>query len=201
MEAEVNLDNIVNKFGNIAASPVIFGPVTWEYLHLWSLRYFIAPTLEQQKDASHFIQNVFLKLGCSQCVTHAFQYAEQFPVSLSSRVLLVQWFIDFHNTVNKRVGKAKFTQEDFYNKYLAQPGQKLKIDIPALNSAANNSNDKNGCCSNIYNDYIKDGYLDQLYQKHPRSIILLFLLCLFLCLFIVIRWYVLDKSKKRTLSL
>ena len=113
------LDQIFDSV-TLGVAPVVFGPVTWESLHLWSTLYPINPTEAEKEDAARWIEMVFARLGCPSCVLHAFQYAEQNPVQLNSRSELIRWFHDFHNAVNKKLGKPQFTDEQFIQKYFIE---------------------------------------------------------------------------------
>lgn len=116
--------NFINEFG-IAGIPSIFGPPTWRFLHFWSMRYPIAPTAAQKQDAADFIEEVFKKLGCLGCTFHAFEYADKNPVNLESRIGLVQWFVEFHNSVNEKLRKPKFTEKQFFEEYILKPAKSL----------------------------------------------------------------------------
>jgi len=111
----------------IAKTPLVFGAPTWHYLHLWTLRYSVAPSQAEQESAVKTLETAFENLGCFICTTHSFEYARENPVCLSSRMDLVWWMFDFHNNVNKRLNKPEITRADFIRIYITEPGAKIQI--------------------------------------------------------------------------
>lgn len=170
------LDNILERF-ELSSSPIIFGPPTWKYLHLWTMRYPLHASHEEQETAASFIQEVFRRLGCLNCTHHAFQYAKENPVPLDSRIEIVWYFWEFHNAVNKRLQKPQFTKQEFFQMYLMDSVKKLQ---PKTTTAAT-------IFHNLYNKHIKGSFTTEESANNSTTPAVLFGFIL-LCILIVMVW-------------
>eukprot|EP00794_Sanderia_malayensis_P008982 gene8982-9942_t len=66
------------------------------------------PTTKQQKDMKSFI-NIFAKFfPCEWCCYHLREKLKVDEPNTSSQDGLSQWFCDYHNEVNRRLGKEEF---------------------------------------------------------------------------------------------
>ena len=103
----------------IDRDPVIWGPGRWAQLHMMAFSYPIYPTSVQQAQMYRYIQSIPQSLPCRVCRQHASEY-------LKSHEKDVQWatesqknlfilFVNFHNDVNKRLGKRTYTFQDAYD--------------------------------------------------------------------------------------
>jgi hypothetical protein len=184
----VDLQKLINEF-SLAGMPRVFGRVTWPFLHIWSLKYPVQPNLAQQKDASDFIEKVFLKLGCGDCVRHSFDYAEEFPVALNSRFELVKWFFDFHNSVNKRLKKPIFTEQEFYKTYFEEPAKLVRIPMPKLKDSNESISTTTTTSSSYYSEFPRQMYnRAREFELDIASALTLFLMMCVL-LFVIVRWF------------
>jgi hypothetical protein len=65
-----------------------------------------------------FAFRIATNLPCPECSQHATQYIRNInPALIKTKEQLNLFFIDFHNTVNRRKGKPVFTKEEAYAKY------------------------------------------------------------------------------------
>lgn len=85
----------------------IWGPKFWELLHSITLVYPMIPTDEDKKMAKLFINSIPNILPCKACSRNFISHLNKFPLlhNLDSKDLFVKWGIDFHNIVNKSIGK------------------------------------------------------------------------------------------------
>jgi len=99
----------------------VWGPCVWYLFH--TLAYSI-----KDDDPTRFesVKNEFLRfafristnLPCPECSQHATQYLSRInPVAIKTKQNLKTFFVEFHNAVNHRKGKAIFTIEDADAKY------------------------------------------------------------------------------------
>ena len=99
-----------------------FGPITWDVLLLCALSYPNEPTVEQQRHMLCFIDGLMHVLPCPGCSAHATQYITTYKPNVASSAQLVIWVVDFHNSVNLRSDKRKYTVEEatqlVINRYL-----------------------------------------------------------------------------------
>ena len=103
-------------------SPDVFGPPFWFTLHNGANKYPENPNKIVQKKMKDFIIAIPIMLPCLKCKDHATSYIEsnleKLDKIVSSRKNLFNFFVDFHNYVNKTYGKRIFTYEeatDLYN--------------------------------------------------------------------------------------
>ena len=102
-------------------SPDVFGPPFWFTLHNGAAKYPVNPNKIVQKKMKDFIIAIPVMLPCLKCKDHAISYIESNLESLddivSSREKLFNFFVDFHNYVNKRYGKKIYSYDEAYNLY------------------------------------------------------------------------------------
>jgi hypothetical protein len=99
----------------------VWGPCVWYLFH--TLAYSI-----KDNDLARFetVKTEFIKfafristnLPCPECSQHAKQYISRInPSAIKTKTNLKTLFVDFHNAVNQRKGKAIFTMEEADAKY------------------------------------------------------------------------------------
>jgi hypothetical protein len=102
-------------------SPDVFGPPFWFTLHNGAAKYPTNPNKIVQKKMKDFIIAIPVMLPCLKCKDHSISYIESNLESLddivSSREKLFNFFVDFHNYVNKRYGKKIYSYDEAYNLY------------------------------------------------------------------------------------
>jgi len=103
-------------------SPDVFGPPFWFTLHNGASKYPDDPSKIVQAKMKNFIIAIPVMLPCLKCKDHATSYIESTLEKLddivSSRNKLFNFFVDFHNYVNKKYGKNILTYqqaEKLYN--------------------------------------------------------------------------------------
>lgn len=82
-----------------------YGALFWEILHGWSFTY---PEYPQQIVRDKFalvLQN--LQIGCPLCQQHYETYIRSHPPALESQEHFSRWMVDFHNDVNRRLGRPE----------------------------------------------------------------------------------------------
>lgn len=119
-----------NKVINMdTRDPEVFGPAFWFTLHNGSIRYpeEASPiVLEKMKG---FILGLPYMVPCENCQSHAISYIEKHYDELSEvckgQKNLFKFFFDFHNYVNKRLGKPEMSFENAWQLYSG--GTNLKV--------------------------------------------------------------------------
>lgn len=128
----------------MGVSPDVFGPFLWGSLHyvcLGSSTHPISP--ENQTHLKNWINALPFVIPCYKCSEHLKQNLSDFPVDshLSSHEELFKWSVDFHNIVNKQLGKPEISLEEA--KELWQPEKRhpcpSNILTPQNTASANNS--------------------------------------------------------------
>ena len=112
-------ENQIKKIGT--SDPKIWGPQLWFILHNGASKYPIAATpiyIQKMKD---FIIGLPVILPCEKCKIHAIDYIEEYKDKLddicSGREKLFKFFVDFHNSVNKRYNKPEMVYESVLKLY------------------------------------------------------------------------------------
>ena len=103
------------------SNPSVWGPAMWFSLHNGASIYPINnPSGFWQNRMKSFIKGIPVMLPCEKCSDHASAYIESqinLDKVVSSRENLVNFFIDFHNFVNKRLGKPVMSYKDVHKMF------------------------------------------------------------------------------------
>lgn len=97
-----------------------WGRVYWEMSHHLTFAYPHNPTNEDKIIVKTHFDNLKYLLLCEKCRLHYSQYLQLHPLTdeiLSSRTKLIEWLIDFHNDVNKRLGKRIYSKDEVIKIY------------------------------------------------------------------------------------
>ena len=104
------------------SNPNVWGPYYWYILHNSSAIYPINANPVVRNVMKYRILAIPYELPCRKCQIHASAYIQQFSdIQLddivSTREKLFNFYVDFHNAVNIRLGKPTWTYEQAYNHY------------------------------------------------------------------------------------
>lgn len=98
--------------------PSVFGPGTWIVTHTLAL---VSDRGERKRDTRFYklyVYRMIHALPCAQCRRHAAQYLKRTPVpKWGSGDSMFAWSVDFHNTVNARLGKPIISLETALEMY------------------------------------------------------------------------------------
>jgi hypothetical protein len=104
-------------------SPQVWGPSQWFTYHNAANNYPDNPSPLTKEKMKNIIIGIPVLLPCVKCKEHATAYIEsrlkELDTIVSSKTNLFNFFVDFHNQVNKRYNKKIFTYEEakeLYNK-------------------------------------------------------------------------------------
>lgn len=94
--------------------PAIWGPTFWNTFHTVAATYEPRPSKSTQRAMKQFVGLIPTLLPCTTCRDHAFAYigAANLDYAVLSRESLFSFFVDFHNSVNARLGKRALSHED-----------------------------------------------------------------------------------------
>jgi ABC-type transport system substrate-binding protein len=164
-------DESLNKLINstqVGHSPIIWGSATWTYLHLFSLRYPLVPSIEFQQDIRIFLHKFWQILGCGICSVEVLKYTKDNPIPLESRTSFVWYLFDMHNHVNTRRGVRKMTKQEFINIYIHHNQKRVQKEIDKYQRK-------------IDYEKRKAQYKDWL-SKYSIWIYIIFLVCAIICI-------------------
>ena len=104
-----------------SSDPRIWGPAFWFTLHNGAARYPIKASPICAERMKGFIIGMPVMIPCEKCQDHATAHIEQnynkLDEIVSGREKLFNFFVSFHNYVNKRYGKPEMSIEDAYTLY------------------------------------------------------------------------------------
>ena len=95
----------------------IWGPKTWDIMHTFSYNYPRNPNLQTKQNAFNFFSSIGYLLPCSYCQKHCIEYVTNNPPSINSRNELIDWVLNFHNTVSKTLNKETWSRTKLDNKF------------------------------------------------------------------------------------
>ena len=117
-EEDYDDDEEEKKNGN---DPSVFGPPLWFSLHNASAYYPEKASPLHAERMKHIILGIPVLIPCETCKEHATNYIEQHKHNLmdicKTKKELFKFFVDFHNFVNKRLGKKVISYEEAHNLY------------------------------------------------------------------------------------
>jgi len=89
------------------ANPKIWGPGTWTLFHCMSATYPKDPSDADKRVYARFFLDMSKVLPCAHCREHSRDFLKKNPIRnvLSNRSSFQLWVIDFHNSVNEKLGK------------------------------------------------------------------------------------------------
>ena len=117
-EEEKKEKTSIRKNGDL---PEVFGPPLWFSLHNASAFYpDNAPPVHAER-MKNIIIGIPVLIPCGTCKEHATVYIEKNKHQLmeicKTRTKLFEFFVDFHNYVNKRLGKKEVTVDEAKSMY------------------------------------------------------------------------------------
>jgi hypothetical protein len=98
--------------------PKIWGPDFWKTFHLSTIGYPENPTEAHIFSYNRFYKSFMEVLPCEKCSQSAIELisTSNLEEGLKSRKNLIIWGYNFHDLVNKKLGKESPSFEDFKNK-------------------------------------------------------------------------------------
>lgn len=108
------------KYENMA-DPRVWGPAFWFSLHTSAINYPVNPSPIFRERMKGRILAIPYEIPCPACKPHASAFIEQNKGRLdeivSSREKLFNFYVDFHNKVNERYEKKKYTYKEAMELY------------------------------------------------------------------------------------
>ena len=105
---EISMSELPNK------DATVFGPKLWYCLHNAAKAYPDSPTKLVQDRMKNVILGIPYLIPCDSCYEHSLSYIDKLDECklnniCSTRKNLIVFFVEFHNHVNKRIGKKIYT--------------------------------------------------------------------------------------------
>ena len=88
----------------------LWGPCTWEYLHIITFNYPEHPTITDKKLYLNFFTLAAKLLPCNICVDSFILFSKNIPLKyyLDDRYSIVYWLFYMHNLVNLKLKHPQF---------------------------------------------------------------------------------------------
>jgi hypothetical protein len=117
---ELDAEWVTVQYAN-SVDPQVWGPAFWFILHNSSVHYPVKASPLSRKAMKDFILGMPIMIPCEECSDHATAHIEANHSRLdevtSGRHHLFNFFVDFHNRVNRRYGKPVMEYDDAYALY------------------------------------------------------------------------------------
>ena len=97
--------------------PGSWGFHQWNMLHRMALTYPAESDKERQTQMTAYLEGMCANLPCPGCSFHCGKYLEEHKPAVATRQDLKKWVVDFHNAVNKRLGKREWSYEEAERKW------------------------------------------------------------------------------------
>ena len=116
----INMKWTTLQYAN-SSDPNVWGPSFWFTLHNGAARYPIKASPICAERMKGFIMGMPVMIPCEKCQDHATAHIEQnyhrMNEIVSGREQLFNFFVSFHNYVNKRYGKPEMDYKKAYDLY------------------------------------------------------------------------------------
>ena len=100
--------------------PEKWGPAGWAWAHREAINFPPRPGAAEKACALLRLQHFVANLPCPRCRTHAAAYLARNPPSLGSSEAYQSWVFEFHNAVNRRLGRRAFSFGEYSALYHAE---------------------------------------------------------------------------------
>lgn len=84
-----------------------WGGITWVFLHTLSYKVHPEHYRQTKNELWDHIKQLCSNLPCPDCASHAMQYLKKIKTP-ETKEQLIRLLVDFHNVVNRRIGKPAF---------------------------------------------------------------------------------------------
>jgi hypothetical protein len=120
-----------------------WGNRQWYWYHMVS---YTSPEKITESGKKYYLQFIYLMtqlLPCMKCYNHFKLYLKNTPIDFNDRKSMIEWFVNAHNYVNKKLEKPLLSVEESNKLYLK----------PSLSLDSNNTPDNS---ESLKNDELKD---------------------------------------------
>ena len=108
----VPLDGLSHNYESV--NNLNWGPKFWEFLDMIAFSYPDNPSDSQKKRVLNFLLSLpFNTPRCDNC----YEYMSKYPPAIHSKSTLTRWLVDFHNFINRQLGKPELDYNQVRNKY------------------------------------------------------------------------------------
>jgi Erv1 / Alr family len=99
--------------------PKIWGKYVWTSIHILALGYPDKPTPDDMRNYKNFYTEFWKVIPCYKCANNYKKHLDDLPIDkyLTDNMSLFRWTVDFHNIVNKELGKKEWSFEETLEKF------------------------------------------------------------------------------------
>jgi hypothetical protein len=113
-----------------------WGPKLWSFLHACSFALPETPSEDQKKAFEDLLNALKVLVPCPECREHYCNYIKGSPAPLECGGNLQAWLVEFHNNVNRRIGKPEFSHADAKTMYGSGQENSLTVERFGANPTA-----------------------------------------------------------------
>jgi len=96
----------------MSIDPNYWGPGTWKLFYSIAYTYPDKPNLSEKTAVLNFFSSLKLLIPCENCKEEYNKFLLDNPPQVNSKILLNQWIIDLHNSINIRLKKPIVNSND-----------------------------------------------------------------------------------------
>lgn len=96
----------------MSIDPNYWGPGTWKLFYSIAYTYPDKPNLSEKTAALNFFSSLKLLIPCENCKEEYIKFLSDNPPQVNSKILLNQWILDLHNSINIRLKKPIVNSND-----------------------------------------------------------------------------------------
>jgi len=105
----------------------VWGPLGWNFIHIFTYACPDNAPPKLIKKYKKLIERFSDIIPCHICLTHCKLYLKSHPMKFSNKTQMIDYFIEFHNNVNRRLKKKKiYTRKESNSIYSTPNFGKLK---------------------------------------------------------------------------
>ena len=98
-------------------NPEVWGPQLWSVLHSITFNYPIEPSIEEINHHRTFLHSLKNVIPCETCSFELIEYIDNYPPELESKPEFINWMIELHNHVNRKLDKREYTYPEVVQLY------------------------------------------------------------------------------------
>lgn len=205
---------------------VWWGRTYWDTIHITTLSYPDDPTIQELDAAASSISALRYTLPCNTCKIHTNNILDDMDfegnkhVYLQSKTSFIDWGIDFHNEVNKQLGKPILSHDEGLKQVMTIPTRLIQArkaqvfqngvigdsaNVNSANTSQVNSNTANtstadiNTCNTCTRPASPKSSCPKVYSQ-LWGVVLAFLVVLFIVVLVIVVYLVIRNKQVRNRS-
>ncbi|CAI2358494.1 Erv1/Alr family protein [uncultured virus] len=190
---------------------VWWGRTYWDTIHITTLSYPDDPTIQELDAAASSISALRYTLPCYTCKQHTNNILDEMDfegnkhVYLQSKTSFIDWGIDFHNEVNKQLGKPILSHDEGLKQVMMIPTRLIEarkaqvFQNGVITNTANTNTANTNTCNTCTRSSSSKSSCPKVYSQ-LWGVLLAFLVVLFIVVLVIIVYLVIRNKQVRNRS-